>query len=100
MATYSFLPSPEEPGGLPSMGLHRVRHDWSNLAAAAAVWKTIADIGYMGINWYSLSEWQFGHIYYSFLNIHSLTTNFSVWELILNIRVLGTEVEDFYHNII
>ena len=26
-----------EPGGLPSMGSHRVRHDWSNLAAAAAV---------------------------------------------------------------
>ena len=25
-----------EPGSLPSMGLHRVRHDWSNLAAAAA----------------------------------------------------------------
>ena len=25
-----------EPGGLPSMGLHRVGHDWSNLAAAAA----------------------------------------------------------------
>ena len=24
----------EEPGGLPSMGLHRVRHDSSNLAAA------------------------------------------------------------------
>ena len=23
-----------EPGGLPSMGLHRVRHDWSDLAAA------------------------------------------------------------------
>ena len=26
-----------EPGGLPSMGSHRVRHDWSDLAAAAAV---------------------------------------------------------------
>ena len=26
----------EEPGGLPSMGSHRVGHDWSNLAAAAA----------------------------------------------------------------
>ena len=26
----------EEPDGLPSMGSHRVRHDWSNLAAAAA----------------------------------------------------------------
>ena len=26
----------EEPGGLPSMGSHRVRHDLSDLAAAAA----------------------------------------------------------------
>ena len=25
-----------EPGGLPSMGYHTVRHDWSNLAVAAA----------------------------------------------------------------
>ena len=30
------IPWTEEPGGLPSMGLPRVRHDWSNLAAAAA----------------------------------------------------------------
>ena len=28
------IPWTEEPGGLPSMGLHRVRHDWSDLAAA------------------------------------------------------------------
>ena len=27
-------PRDGEPGGLPSMGLHRVRHDWSDLAAA------------------------------------------------------------------
>ena len=27
-----------EPGGLPSMGSHRVGHDWSDLAAAAAVY--------------------------------------------------------------
>ena len=34
---YSCLESPvEEPGGLHSMGSHRVRHAWSNLAAAAA----------------------------------------------------------------
>ena len=32
------IPGMGEPGGLPSMGLHRVRHDWSDLAAAAAVW--------------------------------------------------------------
>ena len=41
MATHSSIlawriPGTEEPGGLLSMGLHRVRHDWSYLAAAAA----------------------------------------------------------------
>ena len=41
MATHSSvlawkLPWMEEPGGLPSVGLHRVGHDWSDLAAAAA----------------------------------------------------------------
>ena len=30
------IPGTGEPGRLPSMGLHRVRHDWSDLAAAAA----------------------------------------------------------------
>ena len=30
------IPGMGEPGGLPSMGLHRVGHDWSDLAAAAA----------------------------------------------------------------
>ena len=29
-------PSIAEPGGLPSMGSHRVGHNWSDLAAAAA----------------------------------------------------------------
>ena len=41
MATHSSvlawrIPGMEEPGGLPSMGSHRVGHDWSDLAAAAA----------------------------------------------------------------
>ena len=41
MATHSSvlawrIPGTGEPGGLPSVGSHRVRHDWSNLAAAAA----------------------------------------------------------------
>jgi len=30
------IPGTEEPGALPSMGSHRVGHDWSDLAAAAA----------------------------------------------------------------
>ena len=29
------IPGTEEPGGLPSMGSHRIGHEWSNLAAAA-----------------------------------------------------------------
>ena len=42
MATHSSvlawrIPGTGEPGGLPSMGSHRVGLDWSNLAAAAAV---------------------------------------------------------------
>ena len=42
MATHSSvlawrIPGTGEPGGLPSLGSHRVRHDWSDLAAA--VWE-------------------------------------------------------------
>ena len=41
MATHSSIlawrtPGTEEPGGLPSMGLHKVEHNSSDLAAAAA----------------------------------------------------------------
>ena len=41
MATHSSvlawrIPGMAEPGGLPPMGWHRVRYDWSDLAAAAA----------------------------------------------------------------
>ena len=40
MATHSNvlawrIPGTGEPGGLPSMGLHRVGHDWSNLTAVS-----------------------------------------------------------------
>ena len=31
------IPGTEEPGGLPSVGLHRVRHDCSDLAAGTAM---------------------------------------------------------------
>ena len=42
----SCLENPRDggPGGLPSVGLHRVRHDWSDLAVAAAAfthWGTV-----------------------------------------------------------
>ena len=40
MATHSSvlawrIPGTAEPGGLPSMGSHRVRHDWCDLVAVA-----------------------------------------------------------------
>ena len=50
MATHSSvlasrLPGTGEPGGLPSMGSHRVGHDWSDLAAAADLRHT--RVGYL-----------------------------------------------------
>ena len=49
MATHSSvlawrIPGTGEPGGLPFMGSHRVRHDWSDLAAAAALLVIALDI--------------------------------------------------------
>ena len=46
MATHSSvlawrIPGMGEPGELPSMGSHRVGHNWSNLAAAAAAYRRI-----------------------------------------------------------
>ena len=32
------IPGTEEPGELPSMGSHRVGHNWSDLAAAACIY--------------------------------------------------------------
>ena len=49
MATHSSvlawrIPGTGEPGGLPSMGSHRVGHNWSDLAAAAALIQSEGDI--------------------------------------------------------
>ena len=52
MATHSCalawrIPGTEEPGGLPSMGSHRVGHNWRDLAAAAAAanpWNYYSDL--------------------------------------------------------
>ena len=52
MATHSSvlawrIPGTGESGGLPSMGLHRVGHDWSGLAAAAVLY-----VGLCGFPWW------------------------------------------------
>ena len=55
MATHSSIlawriPGLGEPGGLRSMGSHRVGHDWSDLAAAAAVPWTVIKQVLMGLD--------------------------------------------------
>ena len=40
-------PRDGEPGGLPSLGSHRVGHDWSDLAAAAAAYWVIVKAGWV-----------------------------------------------------
>ena len=66
------IPGTGEPGGLPSMGSHRVWHDWSDLAAAAA-WKQpkcpmtdewVKKMWYMYTQWntkWPLKEMKQGH---------------------------------------
>ena len=56
MATHSSvlawrIPGTEEAGGLPSIGLHRVGHDWSDLAAAAAAGRECS----VNVSW--INEW-------------------------------------------
>ena len=56
MATHSSvlawrIPGTGEPVGLPSMRLHRVRHDWSDLAAAAADRGLCFELNWTELNW-------------------------------------------------
>ena len=67
MATHSSvlawrIPGTEEPGGLPSVGSHRVRHDWRDLAAAAVViwscqWLCEADTNII-FGFFSWGKWR------------------------------------------
>ena len=59
MATHSSvlawrIPGTGEPGGLPSMGSHRVGHNLSDLAAAAAAANVYMKISYFGQNIFKL----------------------------------------------
>ena len=60
------IPGTREPGGLPSLGSHRVGHDWSDLAAAVAtavlsLYKRMNTMWYSGIHkfrpYQDLGQW-------------------------------------------
>ena len=81
MATHSSvlawrIPGMGEPGGLPSMGSHRVGHNWSDLAAAAA--------GY-----FFLYQWIFSSeksdVYIFFHKVGDYFPVLSVWPLLLEL---------------
>ena len=61
-----------EPGGLPSMGSHRVRHDWSYLAAAFLIYREIMYIplNCMSLGWSKLTF----HLIGQELNLFCLIT--------------------------
>ena len=52
------IPGTGEPGGLPSMGSHRVGHDWSDLAAAAGYTDPVFHYNYL----FSFSPSSFLHL--------------------------------------
>ena len=92
MATHSSvlawrIPGTGEPGGLLSMGSHRVRHDWSDLAVAVAV--LFAD-SYFSSNFWS--GWIFNTMSPS--NLHFLCWSESL--MALNISFYA-ENSQFYH---
>ena len=68
MATHSSVlawrtPGMGEPGGLPSMGSHRVGHDWSDLAAAAAaaLYSACMHICVLSHVWFFVTPWTVAH---------------------------------------
>ena len=68
MATHSSIlawriSGTEEPGGLLSMELHRVRHDWSDLAVAVAAVSSMARYAGLQLTSYKPMEWQIPRVH-------------------------------------
>ena len=68
MATHSSvlawrIPEMGEPGGLPFLGSHRVRHDWSDVAAAYSPW---------GCKESDMTEWLSLHFHFHYVLNHPL----------------------------
>ena len=91
MATHSSIlarriPGTGKPGGLPSMGSHRVGHDWSNLAAAAWPYNSafrMEGCQMTSVTYVSLFSDRYGQLYVLFLRHHSRTSNSAGAEVVL-----------------
>ena len=96
MATHSSvlawrIPRAGEPGGLPSMGSHRVGHDWSDLAAAAYLMIQFKNLR-IGGSLFKRQRWTFP--LYSKVMPHFL---FSPWSL-FKLRIFPDSMY-LYHNL-
>ena len=77
------IPGTEEPGGLPSMGSHRVGHNWSDLAAAAYFFLTGKFHGQKSLVGYGPQGWRVGH---DWTHTHVLFQILSAFRLLQNIE--------------
>ena len=84
------IPGMGEPGGLPSMGSHRVGHDWSNLAAAAVSLDHLEIFSFPSKNVYYQKKAILPHILFSptllFCNSPSSSFTHSVFWLVRQVQ--------------
>ena len=97
MATHSSvlawrIPGTGEPGGLPSMGSHRVGHDWSDLAAAAAAVLKISRIFWIFYVEYLVicKQWLF-YLFFSNFNSFISFPSSLLWLLLLFSRSIVSD---------
>ena len=80
------IPGTEEPGGLPSLGSHRVGHNCSELAAAAALQTSFISCAQLALSFHLSQPSSIGGTYVdgkgsSYTSVHSLTSNQPVSKL-------------------
>ena len=73
-------PRDGKPGGLPSTGSHRVGHDWSDAAAAAAAGLLCNQRGYPGLNFFQCLVHFLLHIHVT-INVYKFS-KLLVWKLL------------------
>ena len=112
MATHSSvlawrIPGTGEPGGLPSVGSHRVGHDWSDLAAAAAApvndlgcslnarsrWVNWGGSGWGKRSFIYLSRWSSSHIF----SVKTFSTSSDMKVIILFLTFLSVQFSHLSH---
>ena len=71
------IPGMGEPVGLPSMGSHRVGHDWRDLAAAAAASIILYFFFNSNILWKSFHSHKIHHFTYTLVKVPSLFNQYS-----------------------